>query len=360
MKPLQLVAANDTFRAFSLMLDVLAEKSAVFITAPELNGLMPQVHGLADEVSDNVAIIVESSGSTGIPKRISLSKNALVSSAIASAERLGGHGQWLLALPINFVAGSNVLIRSVISETQPVMMNTQVPFTAEGFFRAAINLKHDLKYTSLVPIQLSKLLAEARQDAHALSVLRCFSAILIGGQAPNELEVMELRDLGVNLVLSYGMTETAGGCVYDQVPLSGVNISIRDGRIEVAGDVLANDLGGSFLTNDLGNFENGKLTVLGRADRVIISGGLKVSLDQLEQSVMAKLGPSEIVAEPVQTAWGQSVGIAYVGDKDLDFSFLEADYSLGHRPAKIIRLESLPRLISGKPDRLAIQLLLAN
>jgi O-succinylbenzoic acid--CoA ligase len=360
MKPLRLIAANNTFGALNLMIDVLGDKCAVFITAPETNGLMPEVHGLPDQVEDGVALIVESSGSTGTPKRIELSKKALMASAIASAERLGGHGQWLLALPINFVAGSNILVRSVIAETQPVMMNTRVPFTPDAFIRSAGQLNHSRTYSSLVPVQLSKLLAYAKLDDHALKTLRRFRAILVGGQAPNLKEVLEFKELGVNIVVSYGMTETAGGCVYDQLPLKGVEISMEQGQIAVAGDVLANNLGEKFLTSDLGNFENGRLEVLGRADRVIISGGLKVSLDLIEQRLLAEPGVNEISAESIETLWGQSVGIAYVGPKDFDFSFLETEFSSAAKPARVIRLGSLPRLISGKPDRLAIQSLLAN
>ena len=148
MKPLRLIPANDTFRALSSCIEMLDGKIALFITEPELNGLMPEVHGLPDQVSDEVALIVESSGSTGTPKRIELSAQALKASAKASAERLGGEGQWLLALPTKFIAGINVLIRSVIADTQPVIMNTQLPFTADAFFRAASLMTEPKRFTS--------------------------------------------------------------------------------------------------------------------------------------------------------------------------------------------------------------------
>ena len=83
-KPLKLVAANDTVSALIALGEALAGKQAVFVTAPELNGLMPEVHGLPDEVAQDVALIVESSGSTGTPKRIALSADALLASARAA------------------------------------------------------------------------------------------------------------------------------------------------------------------------------------------------------------------------------------------------------------------------------------
>lgn len=359
MKPLRLIPANDTFRALSSCIEMLDGKIALFITEPELNGLMPEVHGLPDQVSDEVALIVESSGSTGTPKRIELSAQALKASARASAERLGGEGQWLLALPTKFIAGINVLIRSVIADTQPVIMNTQLPFTADAFFRAASLMTETKRFTSLVPAQLARLLEAVRTDAYSLNLLRRFDAILVGGQMPDASVVEELRDLGVNIVISYGMSETAGGCVYDSVPLSGVSVNIRDGRIAIAGAVLANDLAPEFLTSDLGEIRDGKVYVTGRADRVIISGGHKVSLEAIEAKAAEFAGVSEVAAAAVATSWGESLGLVYSGTPGVDFASLE-QLSVAAKPNRVLHVESLPRLVSGKADLMAIAKLLSE
>ena len=339
------------------MVDVLENKTAGFITAPEVNGLMPEVHGLPDQVDDSVGLIVESSGSTGTPKRIELSTSALLASAEASAQRIGS-GQWLLALPVNFIGGANVLIRSVVADTQPVIMNTQLPFTAEAFVRGAA-LMSEPRYTSLVPAQLAKLAQAAETDAFVFSELRKFEAILLGGQRPDWGIVESLRSKGVNIVISYGMTETAGGCVYDGVPLNGVELSFVEGRIAIAGPVLANQLPTPYLTQDLGELVDGKLEVLGRADRVIVSGGLKVSLDRVEEAALALPGVEEVIAQAVNTSWGESVGIVYVGSPEVEFSAL-AEMTIAARPAKVVRVTQLPRLSSGKPDLQAAAELLAS
>ena len=182
-KPLKLIAANDTFGALLAVTDALAGKHALFITAPETNGLMPETHNLPDSVEDSIGFVVETSGSTGTPKRIQLTAAAALAAAKASTERLGGSGQWLLALPINYVAGLNVLIRSAVAETQPVMMNTSVSFTAEAFVRSASMMSAERKFTALVPTQLSRLAIAAEQDESVLRALKSFSAILVGGQA---------------------------------------------------------------------------------------------------------------------------------------------------------------------------------
>lgn len=356
MKPLKLVPANDSFRALQLAMDVVEGKAAGYITPPEVLGVMPAVHGLDDEVPSHIGFIVESSGSTGEPKRIALSVEALLASANASAARIGS-GQWLLALPTNFIAGINVLVRSVVADTQPVLLNTQVPFTAEAFVRGAALMSED-RYTSLVPHQLSKLLAAAREDAFVFSELRKFKTILVGGQQPNWADVLELRTMGVNVVVSYGMTETSGGCVYDGVPLDGVQLEIVDDRIAISGPVLAEGLGSRFVTNDLGQLVDGKLEVIGRVDRVIVSGGLKVSLDRVEEAALALGDVAAVCAVALDTQWGQSVGIAYVG-KERTFAEL-AELTVAAKPYRVIQLDQIPRLSSGKPDLVEVKRLLAD
>jgi o-succinylbenzoate---CoA ligase len=358
VKKLQLIAANDTFRALQILIEVWDNKTALFITPPEINGLMPDVHGLPDQVGADVALIVESSGSTGTPKRIEISLSALKHSVEASAQRLGGHGQWLLALPINFIAGANVLLRSIAADTQPVMLNSRVPFSADGFLRAASLMTGDKRFTSLVPLQLERLVGSL-SDPYSLALLRRFDAILVGGQSLNQTTKQLFLDKGVKIIESYGMTETCGGCVYDGVPLSGVQISIYEGRIAISGPILANGLGQTFITSDLGSFSDEILTVLGRSDRVIISGGLKISLDLVESKAREIAGVQEVCAVAMDSDFGQSVGLVYVGEEGPDFSSLEG-IGVAAKPAKTMRLDSLPLLPSGKPDLIEIKKLIAG
>jgi O-succinylbenzoic acid--CoA ligase len=344
MKSLRTVSSTDTFAALQLMVEVLDEKVAGFISSEE------NPTSSSEMVDQSLGLIVESSGSTGSPKKVELSVSAIRHSAEASTKRLGGDGQWLLALPTHFIAGANVLVRSVLSDTQPVIMNTRLPFTVDAFVRGVSLMEGERKYTSLVPHQLSKLAEAAEQDAFVFSMLRKFDAILVGGQQPNWSDVENLRSKGVSVVVSYGMTETCGGCVYDGVPLDGVSYKLEEGIILLAGPVLANGIGPWHTTSDLGVEFEGKLKVIGRADRVIISGGLKVSLDRVEEAALAIPGVEEVVALPVESQWGQSVGIIYVGSPEAEFSSLSESISVAASPRKVLRLSALPRLASGKPD----------
>ena len=376
MIPLKLIAANDTFGALVALGEVLAANQAVFITAPEVNGKMPETFGLPEEVAAGVGLIVETSGSSGKPKRVTLSREAILASANAAQIRLGGPGQWLLALPINFVAGANVLIRSLVADTQPVLMNTSVPFTAEAFARSASLMTGARRYTSLVPTQLARLAAAINdpfspsgKNDFLLAQLRKFDAILVGGQAPQDEVVTALRDLGIKIVITYGMTETCGGCVYDGVALDGVQIDLVGSRIEISGKVLASEiadesgvqvLGERFITNDLGEFdESGRLQILGRIDRVIVSGGLKISLDRVEELARAVPGVAELAATAIaDQEWGQRVGIFYLGSPEVADEIalaLANDLGPAGKPIRVVRTDGVPKLPSGKHDLQAIK-----
>ncbi|CAB4695819.1 MAG: AMP-binding protein [Actinobacteria bacterium] len=361
-KPLKLVAANDPFSALIAVADALAGKVALFVTPPELNGLMPEVHGLPDSVDDSVAFIVETSGSTGTPKRVELSVAAALASAHASAKRLGGSGQWLLALPINYIAGLNVLIRSAVAETQPVMMNTSVTFTAEAFVRHTTMLRDEKKFTALVPTQLSRLAIAAEHDENVSNALRAYDTILVGGQATSPQLLESLRELGANVVETYGSAETFGGVVYDGKPLPGVTVSINsDSRIEISSPTLANDFAaiGKLVISDLGEIVDGKLRVLGRADRVLISGAIKVSLDRVEAVARDVGGVVEVAATAIEDSeWGQRVAIVYVGSPEVADEIaqrLADDLGPAAKPLRIMRADRVPKLINGKHDLQAIK-----
>ena len=299
---------------------------------------------LGDVLDGNRNLVVESSGSTGTPKEIELTSAALNKAAIASATRLGGHGQWLLALPITYVAGAMVLVRSLMADSQPVVLNTNVPFTAEGFNRTASFMSAERRYTSLVPAQLERLAAELNTIPGLLQTLKRFTAILVGGQAAKAKTVDNLRAQGVNIVLTYGSAETAGGVVYDGIPLDGYDVTIEaDGRIKI----------GDTVTNDLGEFVDGKLVVKGRIDRVINSGGHKLSLESVEAWTNSQSGIGDAVAVATKHAeFGEAFVCFYTQTSDLPLDTSRAALALGivAKSGKWQRIEKLPTLSNGKPD----------
>jgi O-succinylbenzoic acid--CoA ligase len=356
------IPANDSFGALAALSLALDGGPAALMTEAEVNGVPPTLTDPPTEVADHIALILESSGSTGTPKRVSLSAAALIASARATEDRLGGPGQWLLALPIRFIGGAQVLVRSIVADTQPVMMNTQLPFTVEAFVRGAALLDGPRRYTALVPTQLVRIAEVVDQDPYLFSMLRRFDAILVGGQRADFAVVQKLRALGINLVISYGMTETAGGCVYDGIPLEGVEVRLVEGLIEISGPTLAEGCGPWFATRDLGDWVDDRLEVLGRSDRVFASGGIKVSLDRIEAVCTRIAGVQQAVAVALpDREWGERAAIAYVGSPEVEIETeLVAQISQAAKPVRVLRVVELPQLQSGKPDLLAVARLFAD
>ncbi|KUI13099.1 O-succinylbenzoic acid--CoA ligase [Mycobacterium sp. GA-1285] len=259
------------------------------------------------EIDDDVAVVVPTSGTTGTPKGAMLSPAALTVSAEATHHRLGGPGRWLLALVAHHIAGLQVLVRSVIAGTTPVALAPT--FEPSELATAVAALGQGRRYASLVAVQLDK----ALRDERAAGALATLDAVLIGG-GPIPVGLSErAAAAGIPVVRTYGMSETAGGCVYDGVPLGGVRVRIVEddsatsdrGRIVLGGPMLAKGYrnpvdpdpfadAGWFRTDDVGAVDaEGRLTVLGRVDDAIGSGGLTI----MPQVVEAALATHDAVAE---------------------------------------------------------------
>jgi O-succinylbenzoic acid--CoA ligase len=352
------------------------------VEAPESAGPGPAVPAqdadarAATPVPDDVALLVRTSGSTGVPREVMLTAAALRASAEATHRRLSGPGHWLLPLPPAHVAGLQVLVRSLVAGTSPVVLGG--PFRADAFAAAVERMPRgdEPRYTSLVPTQVHRLLgSEAGRAA-----LATFDAVLLGGAAAPPGLVDAAREAGARVVTTYGMSETCGGCVYDGVPLDGVTVELdEDGRVRIAGPVLAagyrgrQDLDAELFevrdgtrwlrTSDLGRWTEGpagpRLEVLGRADDVLVTGGVKVPPAAVERVLVQRPGVGEVlvvgVADP---EWGQALVAVVVpppGAPGPDLADLRraATEALGGpaAPRHVVTVDALPLRGPGKPDR---------
>ncbi len=295
-------------------------------------------------VPDDVAVVVPTSGSTGVPKGVLLTADALLASAHAALDRLGGPGRWLLAVPPTHVGGLQVLVRSLVAGLDPVVLPPG-PFTA-----TSLDGVSGCRYASLVPTQLLRLPDGALED---------FDAVLLGGAAAPP-------GLPANVVSTYGMSETSGGCVYDGVPLDGVSVDVA-GRVRLRGPVLASgyrdgapllDADGWFTTGDVGALVDGRLVVHGRADDVVVTGGEKVAPAAVERALLEHPHVVEVAVVGVPDAeWGQRVVAHVVGALSLP----EARDWVGQRlgrpaaPRELVLHEALPLLPGGKVDRRSLR-----
>ena len=293
------------------------------------------------EAEEPIALVVGTSGSTGTPKRTALTARALTASAAATENFFDSNSnaasQWLLALPAHYIAGAQVLARSVLAGTAPVIARSvtePVHFSPEVFLQAVERMSSARRFISLVPTQLHKLLesgdANPSLGAEIHEALGSFTGILLGG-APASADLLAASTaLGLNTVTTYGSAETAGGCVYSGAVLPGVRVELvpeegmpavpdiegkpaQVGRIWISGAHLASGYIGDaartaehfftaadgtrwYRTDDYGllspthdpdsaahgpdsavHGSEPRLQVLGRSDDVLISGGVKIS-----------------------------------------------------------------------------------
>jgi O-succinylbenzoic acid--CoA ligase len=324
-------------------------------TAEEILGLLASWN----DADDPEPLVIATSCSTGRPKRVLLSRDAMRASALATQERLGGPGRWVLNLPPTHVAGVQVLFRSVLAGTEPV--------TTRDVVHARAELAGSRSYLSLVPTQLVRLL----EVPAAVKALAAFDTVLIGGAAFDRALRSRAEDAGIAVVPTYGMSETCGGCVYDGVPLPGAEVRIDDGRVLLRGPMLFDGYeddpeltaetlrDGWLVTHDLGSFAaDGRLRITGRDDDMITTGGVKVPA----LAVVARIRehPSVFTAEVLgvpDEQWGERVVAFVVGPVGLDEMrrWVSDECPRAWAPLQLVRIDSVPLLSNGKVDRLALR-----
>ena len=313
--------------------------------------------------ADPDPVVIATSGSSGAPKQVVLTRDAVLASAAASAARVGGTGPWVLALPSSYVAGFNVVVRSLVAGHRPAVLGagTLADVALPGGF------------LSVVPTQLHRWLASPAERA-ALAGLH---TVLVGGGPVDPSLRSRATEAGVHLVATYGSAETCGGCVYDGLPLDGVGLALAaDGRIRITGPTLFSGyldddaatraalVDGWFLTSDAGRLdEDGRLRVLGRVDDMVVSGGVNVPA----AAVAARLRehPAVVAAEVVgvpDPEWGNRVVavlslVERVGTLSLDEArtWVADRHPRAWAPRELVVVPGLPMLTNGKVDRLAVR-----
>jgi o-succinylbenzoate---CoA ligase len=388
-------------------LDAALDGGDAILVAPP--GVDPSTVEAPREVDDRVALVVETSGSTGRPKRVAISADALLGNARASSAALGAAPRaavpgatalgaapapardragdrpaaWLLALPTHYIAGLNVLARARVAGAPAVRAASSSPADVA---EAATRLGDGPRFVALVPAQLSALL----DDPAGAAALRGFARVLVGGQATPASLLARAAAAGVAVSRSYGSSETSGGAVIDGRPVDGVRVAIVDGEVRIAGPGLAVGYLGDpertaerfvevdgtrwFRTADGGRLDRDpadpgaapRLVVTGRLDDVLVSGGVKVALGEVERVLRELPGFDDaVVVRAPHARWGEApvafVPRAAAGAADAAAApgaqdaaaIAEVGRRLGPpaRPARIVALERLPRLASGKPDR---------
>ena len=337
--------------------------------------LLHNAFSLDTPIADDIALVIATSGSTGTPKGSQHTAATLTASAQATAESLGGPGNWLLALPPHHIAGLQVLLRAIAAGHTPAVLDLSDGFDPDAFADALEALSGGRRYTSLVPTQLTKALESPR----ATAALAGIDALLVGGAATPAPLLRRAVDAGIPIVRTYGMSETAGGCVYDGIPLPGVTISLDApnpegvGRVRLSGPMVAHGyrllpdhhaftIPGTFLTDDLGRIVDGVLQIVGRADEAISSGGLTI-VPQVVEAVLAEddtIAECAVIGLP-DDRLGEKVVAVVVAAHAKTINERALRDLVGQRldryaaPREVIVVDSLPLRGPGKVDRRALR-----
>lgn len=363
----------------------------------------------ADAAAEPIALVVGTSGSTGTPKRTALTARALAASASATERFFGSNSdaasQWLLALPAHYIAGAQVLARSVLAGTAPVIARSvtePVHFSPEVFLQAVEHMSSARRFISLVPTQLHKLLESADANPHLGAeiheALGSFTGILLGGAPASTDLLAATTTLGLNTVTTYGSAETAGGCVYSGSVLPGVRVELvpeegmpavpdtggkpaQVGRIWISGAHLASGYIGDaartaehfftaadgtrwYRTDDYGllapdsnkNCSEPRLQVLGRSDDVLISGGVKISA----RAVAAVLEEHPAVREACvvglpDARWGTAIAAAVTLVPSVSVTPAENSPALNEELSALLRARCAEKLgAPAAPKQLSI------
>lgn len=324
-----------------------------------------------ESVPARISLVVNTTGSTGKVKEVGLTASSLIASAKASNNYIDSNigDRWSLLLPLNHIAGINVLVRSLELGT--------IPLDFRNFPRNTETKYSSADFSAIVPTQLFRAL---NGDAELLEHLRGCRVVLVGGARLSSEQRNQAINHGINVVETYGSTETTGGCIYDGQPLEGVEIQIDEEKVlRIKGAVLAHsylnateplvDENGWYKTSDLAHFEGERIVIDGRNDDVFISGGENISLSTVESVISAKFTSLEFAAFTLSDAqWGQVLCCSIVNvdsslQSDIEREIQEAlTLAIGEK-AKVkhfLYLEELPKIGIGKVDRSELQNLMGR
>jgi len=302
-------------------------------------------------------LVQQSSGSTGTPKKLRLNKQAMESSALMTGNFFGFQEgmKAFLCLSPSYIAGKMMILRALIWKLNLILGETDS--------NPVKNLNETIDFAAMVPLQLAKIMEQNPEK------LNNFNTIIIGGSAiPVSLE-QKLTSFKTNFYHTYGMTKTMSHIALRKIteshsenyfkPLTGIHLT-QDKRgclIIQADDWRIKKL----VTNDLVELlPDQNFRILGRWDEVIISGGLKIHPQLIEQKLSQHLSkPFVLIGKAHETAG--EIAILIIEDQPVTahifkyWQLLENILEPAEMPRELYFIKSIPQLSSGKPDRKSIQ-----
>ncbi|MDQ6807231.1 MAG: AMP-binding protein, partial [Actinomycetota bacterium] len=313
----------------------------------------PPLADVPQHRADAVATVMYTSGSTAVPKRVSLTYGNWLWNALGSAValELDAEERWLCPMPLTHVGGLSILLRSTIYGTTVVLPGR---FEVETVKRELSDPERWITLVSLVPTMLARLLDAGLKHPPTLRW-----ALLGGGPIPPAL-IRRARAAGVPVASTYGMTEACSQIATRGWPLAGVELQVTaDGEILVRGPIVAPGAlspDGWLHTGDFGTLsESGRLTVIGRQSDTIVTGGENVAPAEVEAVLLEHEGVADAAVHARPDAeWGERLVASVVLREGGEVSPAELRRHCAARlasfkvPKSVELTDALPRTPSGK------------
>ena len=300
---------------------------------------------------------VQTSGSTGVPKRIYIEKVRMRASARMTCDflNLKQGNTALLCMPLDYIAGKMMVVRALERGLELLTVEPSThPLSSTNI--ADIGNPHCIDFAAMVPLQVWNTL-QVPEEREALCRIR--HLIIGGGAIPKELE-QELRTLPINVWSSYGMTETLSHIALRRItedyysPLPGITLAQdQDGCLIIDAPSLCAQ---TLYTNDIVHFiDKDHFQVIGRRDNTICSGGIKIQIEEVEAWLHSIGIDNVMVTYREDSALGQA--IVYLTTSEINTDKLrnsrptDTPNSKYWLPRHIVKVPSLPLTPTGKPDR---------
>ena len=258
--------------------DLMQGVSLSMLTAQEKNA----IHFCSSWLSGQAIFDFQTSGSTGVPKKVSFTRDQLIVSAMLTEKALQYQSgeTALVCLDVKFIAGAMMLVRSLVSGLNIVVVTpSSDPFES---------VTDKIDFVAMVPLQVTTLLSSRRNPFHSMK------SVIVGGAPLDKSSIESLQNVSASVYATYGMTETI-----THIALQKLNGSDRQDSFQaLPGVILDTDSRGCLtiqadhlgnvpiITNDLvERIDKDKFLWIGRADRIINSGGVKVQAEKIESIV---------------------------------------------------------------------------
>lgn len=302
------------------------------------------------------SIKVQTSGSTGEPKYVTLSKQQMIQSALATGAYFhAGEGtKALLCLSANYIAGKMMLVRAMVLGWDLHIVAPEKD--------ALVEYDNPYDFVAMVPYQLH----------HSVRALDKVKKLIVGGGAISRELEEKLQQKPTEVFATYGMTETISHVAVRRIngfarskfftALPGVKFSVDErGCLVIDAPKVSNEI---VVTNDLVDLHSSISFIwLGRYDNVINSGGVKIKPEVVEQKLSAFIQPPYIIASERDEALGERLILVLQGAsnlKNLDYTKAFASLEPYERPKKIYTLSEFPYTETGKIKRNEVLQVLRN